>query len=220
MMEMSQDIKELAKALCAFQKDMVDVPKKRENPYFKSKYADLSDIMSSNKALMTKHGLCVSQVPESLEGRAGVTTVLLHVSGQFIKGTHFLRPVKDDPQGFGSAFTYARRYGLSSILGIVSDDDDDANEATHGSPSPAKPTKPAKPFRPIETKAADAGKEIYQASPADKKWLLSRFEQCGLKDTDLRKDVNNLLMNKPRDLAHELIVDALKEQQQKKETMK
>jgi len=62
-MEMSSDIKELAVALCAFQSEMKDVPKTRENPYFKSKYAGLADIVEASKELMSKNGLSVCQIP-------------------------------------------------------------------------------------------------------------------------------------------------------------
>lgn len=134
-MEKSQEIDKLAKALSDAQGEFTPVPKDSTNPFFKNKYADLSTIIEHTKAILNKHGLCVSQV---CEGENSVTTTLLHNSGQYLSGTLTLKPQKADPQGMGSAITYARRYALQSILGINTEDDDDANEA---SKQPAK--KPA-----------------------------------------------------------------------------
>lgn len=127
-MEKSEKIDELAKALSDFQGEMGSVGFDANNPFFKSKYATLAAIVASAKTFLSKHGLCVSQLA-TLDG--GVTTILMHDSGQFIADTLKLTPVKNDPQGMGSAITYARRYAYASILGIVADEDDDGNAETH-----------------------------------------------------------------------------------------
>lgn len=124
----SDQIEMLTKALVAFQKEMKSVGFDKDNPFFKSKYATLANIVDSSKALLAKNGLAVTQLTT---GEGGVTTILLHESGQYIGDTLTLKAVKDDPQGHGSAITYARRYAYASILGIVSDEDDDGNAATH-----------------------------------------------------------------------------------------
>ena len=121
-------MKELAKALCSFQKEMKPVVFDMTNTYFKSKYATLSAIVSAAVPILTKYGLSVTQV---LVDDGAVRTALLHESGEFIEGTLRIEPAKKDPQGVGSAITYARRYSYASILGIVSDEDDDGNAATH-----------------------------------------------------------------------------------------
>lgn len=123
-MEKSQTISELAKALNKFQSMMGPVIFDANNPFYKSKYATLSAIVSKAKPYLTESGLSVSQL---LEGDGGVTTILMHSSGEYLSSALFLKSIKDDPQGHGSAITYARRYAYASILGIVSDEDDDAN---------------------------------------------------------------------------------------------
>lgn len=128
-MEKSEQIKDLATALSSFQGEMEFVGYDANNPFFKSKYATLTALVTKSKEMLNKHGLSVSQL---LEGECGVTTLLMHISGQWISSTVTLKPVKQDPQGLGSAITYARRYAYASILGLVSDNDDDANHATFG----------------------------------------------------------------------------------------
>lgn len=134
-MDKSPTITELAKALCNFQSKMGTVVFDANNPFFKSKYATLSAIVSKAKPILTDCGLAISQLTE---GEGGVTTILMHESGEFIYSTLTLKSVKDDPQGHGSAITYARRYSYASILGIVSDEDDDGNESSHVSAQPKK----------------------------------------------------------------------------------
>lgn len=126
-MEKSNTISQLAKALIQFQSKMGIVVFDSNNPFFKSKYASLSAIVSKAKPFLTECELAVSQLTED-EG--GVTTILMHSSGEYLSSKLVLKAVKDDPQGHGSAITYARRYAYSSILGIVSDEDDDGNAST------------------------------------------------------------------------------------------
>jgi hypothetical protein len=126
-MEKSNEIAELAKALVAFQKEIKTVGYDAKNPFFKSEYATLGALVEESRSILTKNGLAVSQLTED-EG--AVTTILMHVSGQFISSKLKLTPAKHDPQGLGSSITYARRYAYAAILGLVSDKDDDGNEAT------------------------------------------------------------------------------------------
>ncbi len=131
-MEQSQTIGELAKALAEFQSKVGSVGKDSVNPFFKSKYATLENIVSTIKEPLSKVGLAYSQLPT---GENQIATILMHTSGEWIKATITMHPAKNDPQGQGSAITYMRRYALSSLLGIVTDEDDDGNEAS-------KPKKP------------------------------------------------------------------------------
>ena len=133
-MNKSETIGKLANALAAAQAEIKPVPKTHENPYFKSKYADLADIQEATRAALHKWGLAVSQLNDIEDGRVVVETVLLHASGEWISGRLALKPVKDDPQGVGSAITYARRYGLSAILSLATEDDDDGEAASHREP--------------------------------------------------------------------------------------
>jgi hypothetical protein len=134
-MEQSTSIKELATALAKVQGELKPAPKDSENPFFKSAYADLATVTKTVMPVLAKHGLSVTQVAE---GEGNITTQLMHTSGEWLRGTLSLKPVKDDPQGRGSAITYARRYALASICGLATEDDD-GNAATHEKPKGKPP---------------------------------------------------------------------------------
>lgn len=164
-MEKSETITKLALALVAFQKDMGAVSFDANNPFFQNKYATLAALVAHAKPLLASNKLAVSQLTE---GEGGVTTILMHESGEYMFSTLTLKPSKDDPQGRGSAITYARRYGYASILGLVSDDDDDGNAATATAETAKPASKPAakKPLTKAEAYAA-AKKRIAEATTAD-----------------------------------------------------
>jgi hypothetical protein len=130
----STDISALAKALVAAQAEFSAVPKGSNNPFFKSKYAALPDVVAHAAPVLARHGLAVSQhiTATVTDGKASdsLITILLHESGQFIQSTMLLHLPKADPQGQGSAVTYARRYSYMAALGLVADDDDDGNAAS------------------------------------------------------------------------------------------
>ncbi|HEY4360306.1 MAG TPA: ERF family protein [Bryobacteraceae bacterium] len=125
-MNRSDSIGELAAALVLTQKAVKKALKDADNPYFKSKYADLESVTDACREALTANDLAVSQVfaPEDVPGTVSVETVLMHKSGQFISGTLTMTAVKTDPQAVGSAITYARRYSLAAIVGVVTEDDD------------------------------------------------------------------------------------------------
>ena len=124
------ELDKLAPALVSLQADLVPVTKSASNPFFKSKYAPLNEVMASVQPLLAKHKLAISQFLTNLNGESAMRTILLHESGQYIEDVQPLLLVKNDPQSQGSATTYARRYGVMSVLGVVADDDDDGNRAT------------------------------------------------------------------------------------------
>lgn len=123
-MEKSETISKLAPALCKAQSQMVGAKKSAANPFFKSKYANLEEVIQVVKDAFSGNGLSFVQFPISGEGTAGVETIIMHDSGEFISNKFLLKCAKVDPQGMGSAITYARRYGLQSACGIPSEDDD------------------------------------------------------------------------------------------------
>jgi len=124
-MTYSEQINELATALAKAQSQIEGAKKDKKNPHFKNDYADLASVWDACREALTGNGLSVAQSAESSgDGGYGVTTMLLHVSGQWLTGTLYLRPTKDDPQGAGSALTYARRYGLAAMVGVAPADDD------------------------------------------------------------------------------------------------
>jgi len=129
-MIMSQEIGELATALAKAQRQIKSAPKDAVNPHFRSRYADLPAVFDACREALATNGIAVSQIPIAVDGRQMLRTFLLHTSGQYLAGDYILKPTKDDPQGMGSALTYARRYSLSSMVGVTSDDDDDGNAAS------------------------------------------------------------------------------------------
>lgn len=126
-MNKSESIKELATALCKFQGSVEKIKKTATNPFFKSKYANLADILDVIREPLSESGLSFVQFPK---GEHELDTMLMHVSGEWISETYKMAPTKNDPQGLGSAITYQRRYALGSILGLNIDDDDDGNKAS------------------------------------------------------------------------------------------
>lgn len=147
--ERSEEITALAGALAKAQGAMSSANKGGENPHFKNRYADLADCWDACRGPSASNGLSVVQPVCSLpDGAVGVTTLLLHESGEFLSHTLEITPVKQDPQGLGSVITYARRYGLCAMVGIAPDDDDDGNAASGKGKSNgngASATRPATP---------------------------------------------------------------------------
>ncbi len=202
-MNQSETIGKLATALGAFQKDMPTVSQDATNPFFHSSYATLAGLVGAAGPLLPAHGLSVTQITE---GAGAVTTMLMHISGEYISGTLELNPVKNDPQGRGSAITYARRYSYASILGLVTDKDDDGNA---GSKPPAnKPPKrttkppaspPSKP--PAKTSEPPSPPALGKAYAKDQQEkLISR----------VMADSRNLALNYDRKTAIRLIQSACK----------
>ena len=129
-MEKSESIKELATALNKVQATIQAAKKDSVNPFFKSKYADFLAVWDACREALTSNGLAITQIADTdSEGRAVLETVLMHTSGEWIKGRLPLSPVRADPQAQGSALTYARRYSLSAIVGLCTEGDDDAEGA-------------------------------------------------------------------------------------------
>lgn len=123
-MKTSETIDELAKALVKAQSQMGGAVADSNNPFFKSKYADLGSVVKAIKEPFCENGLSYVQFPCTSERGVGVTTRLIHVSGQWLEQEYTLPLTKQDPQAAGSAITYARRYALQAIAGIPTADDD------------------------------------------------------------------------------------------------
>ena len=157
-------MKELASALAKAQGMMKAAIKDSTNPHFKSKYADLTSVWEACRDALTKNGLSVVQSTDFDGDTVWIETILLHSSGEHIKGRYPLRPQQQTPQGYGSAISYARRYALAAMVGVVSDDDD-GNEAS----------KPA-PRRDAPAPAPDE----YEANLAKaQKWVANAMEFIG-----------------------------------------
>ncbi|MFD1385683.1 ERF family protein [Oceanobacillus oncorhynchi subsp. oncorhynchi] len=131
-MNKSESIVEISKALAKFQGEVKQPLKDADNPFFKSKYVPLENVVESISSIAPNHGLSFVQWALNDEnGRVGVATMLMHESGEFIEfDPVFINAEKQTPQGAGSLITYLKRYSLSAVFGITSDLDDDANESS------------------------------------------------------------------------------------------
>ena len=129
---MSDSLKAIAPAIILAQKALKNPEKNAKNPHFGNRYADLGSCMESAKDCLNKHDIGLIQVfAPAPAGTVAVTTLLLHKSGEYISGTSTIPLDRMNAQGYGSAATYARRYGVQAIIGMVAEDDDDGNVAVN-----------------------------------------------------------------------------------------
>jgi len=131
-MNKSESVAEISKALAKFQEEVKQPMKDKENPYFKKNYVPLENVVESISNCGPKNGLSFVQWPKNDEtGRVGVATLLMHTSGEFIEfDAVFMKADKETVQGAGALITYLKRYSLSAIYGITSDEDDDGNNSS------------------------------------------------------------------------------------------
>jgi hypothetical protein len=124
-MNKSDSIAKLAQALCEVQKTELFALTDKKNPFFKSKYADLSSAWDAIRVPLTSNGLAITQTTDrgNIDG-VTIETTLMHISGEYISGSLDIKPEKNTPQGMGSAITYGRRYALMGIIGLAPEDDD------------------------------------------------------------------------------------------------
>lgn len=120
-MNKSDSIIKVTTAYLKAQKEIGAAVKDSSNPFFKSKYADLGSVMEACKKALNDNGISVLQPINGDE----VETILVHESGEwFSSSTKIVCKASNDPQAYGSAITYARRYGLQSMVFIPAEDDD------------------------------------------------------------------------------------------------
>lgn len=115
-------------ALVAAQADLPDIPKARtaNAGSYSYAYADLADVLNAVRPVLKAHGLAVLQNARTEDSGIGVSTIIVHVSGEQLEFGPLVLPYGGSPQAAGSAITYARRYALLAALGLACDDDDGA----------------------------------------------------------------------------------------------
>lgn len=233
-MQSSDTIGKLAAALSAAQGEFPVVEKKSANPFFSSKYADLAEVVKATTPVLTKHGLSVMQtvghldVPLSRDTattkRDGtvvnesqpefpttLTTTLAHSSGEWVRDTMVLSPVKLDPQAQGSAITYARRYAYSAILGIVTEADDDGNAASQpkaqaSQAAPAATRRPSPKPKTVETAAETITRpQLTKLSVQFKE--LTNLGEAGFADRDERLEQVGAIVGKKIESSNDLTKD-------------
>ncbi len=182
-MRTSETIDKLAAALAIAQGQLQPAVKESTNPHFKSNYVDLHGVWKSCRDALAKNGLCVVQGGGDKGDGSTITYVcrIMHASGQWIESELTLRPQKNDPQGVGSAITYARRYLLASMVGVApQDEDDDGNAAS----APAQRTVAQAPIP--ATRVGTAGVDPRNAFKAlAAKWAGVAPEDAGAAARDL-----------------------------------
>jgi hypothetical protein len=135
-MRASDSVAQIGAALAAAQAEIKTVVKDRTNPHFKNRYATLDAIMETVRPVLAKHGLSIVQgctIPSEIDGRLvafAVETMVLHASGEFLSNMVYMPLAKQSAQDAGSALTYGRRYGVSALLSLATDDDDDGEQAS------------------------------------------------------------------------------------------
>lgn len=142
-MKSSDKNETIFKAFITAQAQMDGVKKNATNPHFKKKYADLGAVCEAVMDKLSDQGIGVIQWPVSDQNGVGVETILIHSSGEWLSGEYTLPLAKQDPQAAGSAITYARRYALMAICGIVPEDDD--GNAASGRDAKKDVDPPARP---------------------------------------------------------------------------
>ena len=120
----SDQVDKIFPALIKAQSEMGNAKKSSANPFFKSKYADLSEIIDVSKESLSKNGIGIIQSPGGNGNTVTVTARLIHESGQWIEDTISLPLTQNTPQAAGSAITYGRRYQLAALMNMAQEDDD------------------------------------------------------------------------------------------------
>ena len=120
-------------ALAAAQMEMGRALKSTDNPHFRSKFADLAEVVAACRPALNAHGIAIFQPLREIDGKLCAVTILAHVGGETLECPVPLLVQKHDMQGLGSAITYARRYGLMAMAGIAPEDDD-GNAAAAAAP--------------------------------------------------------------------------------------
>lgn len=174
-MNKSEQVNELAAALSKTQAALTRARESATNPFLKNSYADLGDVWDAAREPMTANGLSVAQFPTSASDAIGLTTVLMHASGQWIEDTVYL-PLSDErgksqAQVAGSIISYLRRYGLSAVLGIVTGEDDDGNAGSD-------PRQPRHKPKPTQDKRGNASPQS-QAKRAAKRPAANGVDPAG-----------------------------------------
>jgi len=157
-MKKSESIAALAASLSKAQGELENANKNANNPHFKSKYADLAELLNTVRPVLSKHSLAVIQMPSFEQGIANVETLLTHSSGEFVSSVCSAPVSKQDAQGVGSAITYLRRYSLAAFCGIAQEDDD-GNHAV-AQPRPAPP-----PTRKLSDAEREMGVKDMKGAP-------------------------------------------------------
>ena len=194
-MRKSESISELSKALAKFQEEVKQPLKDKNNPFFKSKYVPLENVVEAITDVAPKNGLSFVQWALNDEnGRVGVATMLMHESGEWIEfdAVH-MKADKETAQGAGALITYLKRYSLSAVFGITSDQDDDGNGAS-GNKAPKSATQAEignlkKEIFAFSKLMTEQGKDV---KPEQVEQTLNISDYTKLNSLDVKEAINKL----------------------------
>lgn len=194
-MRKSDSIVELSKALAKFQEEVKQPLKDKNNPFFKSKYVPLENVVEAITDVAPKNGLSFVQWALNDEnGRVGVATMLMHESGEWIEfdAVH-MKADKETAQGAGALITYLKRYSLSAVFGITSDQDDDGNGASgNKAPKPATSAEIGnlkKEIIAFSKLMTEQGKDV---KPEQVEQTLNITDYTKLNSQDVKEAINKL----------------------------
>lgn len=165
-MRHSESLTKIAPALVLALQEIDGVAKGADNPFFKSKYATLENVIDASKPVLGKHGIVLIQFPGAFSGGAmSLETVLFHESGEWITGSEAFGVAtgKQDPQAVGSALTYARRYAQMAVLNMPAVDDDGEGAMPRNQEKPLVPSTSVHPEGPDWWGATGSGMSASQA---------------------------------------------------------
>lgn len=183
-MNTSESIIKIAPALLAAQRAITFASRDTANPFFKSRYADLPAVIDAVKPALNDNGIVFVQTASPCaDGMLALTTRLIHSSGEWIEDTAVLPLPKPDPQGYGSAMTYARRYSLAAITGLYQDDDNGQAASIHPKQGTSKPVeKPTLPGDRFNKALAAVSAKTFSAEKLRSQFKLTTDQETVLND--------------------------------------
>jgi len=159
MMNLDHSNAALFAALALAQSEVENATKGSVNPHFKSRYADLAEVLNTVRPVFAKHGIAIIQSTGFSDGLVSVTTALVHKEGGYVTSVASCTPAKVDAQGVGAATTYLRRYSLAAATGVAQEDDDGQSAAHSRSAPIAPPAKPSNALLDLLAATEDATNE-------------------------------------------------------------
>ena len=168
MMNLDHSNAALFAALALAQAEVENATQASTNPHFKSKYADLAEVLNTVRPVYSKHGIAIVQSTGFDGGMVSVTTALVHKEGGYITSVASCTPAMTDGQGVGAATTYLRRYSLAAACGVAQEDDDGQSAAHGKAPAPVF-SKPSNQLLDLlaateDTTSEEALRTLYKAT--------------------------------------------------------
>lgn len=180
--------KPLIDSLLDIQNELENPKNNSTNPFLKSKYAALPDILNIVRPILTEYEILLVQNTGSCNGEVFVQTKLIHITGDSIESDKlFLKPDKANVQGIGSAITYGRRYQLMALLGIVGENEDDDGEAR------VKEEKPVKKVNKTKPKKEEPEEKPAKKTPKAKKKTKAKPKELEAEDPESQDALTEII---------------------------